>query len=167
MSVSIPDNAGARLAQTEAPRTGHHPLDPGPFALEEVLVVDPVPVDVAQGIHLPLAGGLLDFLLHSMGYSTSFSTVVQHGSNGPSAAEVGVSGLEFVTDPTQEQALSVELGLDEHNAAFVPARHATKVRAVLVESGRVVAGLDGAAYWRKVHVRILWVHAESLVWQST
>ena len=68
--------------------------------------------------------------------------------------------MEFVADPTHEQTQSVERGLDEYNAAFVPVRHATKVQAVFVESGRVVAGLDGAAYWRKVHVRILWVHPD-------
>ena len=59
-------------------------------------------------------------------------------------------GVEFVSDPTEEQAARIERGLDE--------RPATRVRAVFVESGRVVAGLDGAAYWRKVHVRLLWVH---------
>ena len=57
--------------------------------------------------------------------------------------------MEFVADPTDEQAEEIERGLGE--------RPATPVRAVVVESGRVVAGLDGAAYWGKVHVRLLWV----------
>ena len=58
--------------------------------------------------------------------------------------------VEFVADPTDEEAAEIELGLGE--------RPATRVRAVFVESGRVVAGLDGAAYWGKIHVRLLWVH---------
>ena len=59
-------------------------------------------------------------------------------------------GVELVADPTDEQAAEIERGLGE--------RPATRIRAVFVESGRVVAGLDGAAYWGKVHVRLLWVH---------
>ena len=65
------------------------------------------------------------------------------------AGETAEAGMEFVADPTDEQAEEIERGLGE--------RPATPVRAVVVESGRVVAGLDGAAYWGKVHVRLLWV----------
>ena len=68
--------------------------------------------------------------------------------------------MEFVADATEEQAREVERGLDEYNAGFVPDRSATPVRAAFVESGRIVAGLNGVAYWRKVHVRILWVHPD-------
>ena len=59
-------------------------------------------------------------------------------------------GVEFVADPTEEQAREIERGLGE--------RPTNRIRAVFVESGRVVAGREGAAYWGKVHVRLLWVH---------
>ena len=68
--------------------------------------------------------------------------------------------MEFVADATEEQASEVERGLDEYNAGFVPDGSATPVQAVFIESGRIVAGLNGIAYWRKVHVRILWVHPD-------
>ena len=66
--------------------------------------------------------------------------------------------MEFVADATGEQAREVARGLEEYNAGFVPDGSATPVRAVFLESGRIVAGLNGVAYWRKVHVSILWVH---------
>ena len=68
--------------------------------------------------------------------------------------------MQFLTDPTDEQAAAVERGLDEYNAGAVSARSATPVRAVFVDSGRVVAGVVGAAYWGKLHTRILWVHPD-------
>ena len=68
--------------------------------------------------------------------------------------------MEFVADATEEQAGEVERGLDEYNAGLVPYGVAAPVRAVFLESGRVVAGVAGAVYWRKVHVRILWVHPD-------
>ena len=68
--------------------------------------------------------------------------------------------MEFFADPTQEQAAAVERGLDEYNAMLASERSATPVRGVFVESGRVVAGIDGAAYWGKLHVRLLWVHPD-------
>ena len=68
--------------------------------------------------------------------------------------------MQFLMLPTQEQLDEVERGLDEYNAEAASVRSATPVRAVLVESGRVVAGITGAAYWGKLHVRILWVHPD-------
>ena len=68
--------------------------------------------------------------------------------------------IEFVADAAEEQAREVDRGLDEYNADFVPDGVAAPVRAVFLESGRIVAGLNGVAYWRKVHVRILWVHPD-------
>ena len=65
--------------------------------------------------------------------------------------------IEFVADAAEEQAREVDRGLDEYNAGFVADGSAAPVRAVFLESGRIVAGLNGVAYWRKVHVRILWV----------
>ena len=71
--------------------------------------------------------------------------------------EVLTPDMEFLADPTEEQIAEVERGLDEHNAVLASARSATRVRGVFVESGRVVAGLDAAAYWGKLHLRLLWV----------
>ena len=68
--------------------------------------------------------------------------------------------MEFVADATEEQAREVDRGLDKYNADFVPDRSPTPVRAAFVESGRVVAGLNGIEYWRKLHVRMLWVHPD-------
>ena len=68
--------------------------------------------------------------------------------------------IEFVADAAEEQAREVDRGLDEYNAGFVADGSAAPVRAVFLESGRIVAGLNGVAYWRKVHVRILWVHPD-------
>ncbi len=68
--------------------------------------------------------------------------------------------IEFVADPTEEQAGEIQRGLEEHSAAFTSSHTGTQVRGVFVESGRVVAGLDGTAYWQKVHVRLLWVHPD-------
>ena len=68
--------------------------------------------------------------------------------------------MEFVADPNEQQLAAIERGLDDHNAGVVSARAATRVSAVCVESGDVIAGLDGAAYWGKLHVRLLWVHPD-------
>ncbi len=68
--------------------------------------------------------------------------------------------MNFVANPTDEQAAEIERGLDEYNAARSSARSTTQVRAAFVKSGQVVAGLDAAAYWGKLHVRLLWVHPE-------
>jgi len=54
----------------------------------------------------------------------------------------------------------VEHGLNEYNAGVVSARSVTPVQAVFVESGRAVAGVVAAAYWGKLHVRLLWVHSD-------
>ena len=67
---------------------------------------------------------------------------------------------EFLEHPTEEQVAEVERGLDEHNAGVASARSVTRVRGVFVDAGRVVAGLDAAAHWGKLHVRLLWVHPE-------
>lgn len=68
--------------------------------------------------------------------------------------------MEFVTSPTDHQLAEVERGLDEYNAGVVSARSVTPVRAVFTESGCVVAGIVAAAYWGKLHVRLLWVHPD-------
>ena len=68
--------------------------------------------------------------------------------------------MHFCEDPTAEQLAEVESGLDEHNGTLVSARIRTPVRAVFVDSGRVVAGVTGAAYWGKLHVGLLWVHPD-------
>lgn len=68
--------------------------------------------------------------------------------------------MNFIVDPTAEQAVEIERGLDEHNASVASVRSVIRVRAAFVESGHVVAGLEGAAYWGKIHVRILWVHPD-------
>ena len=68
--------------------------------------------------------------------------------------------MELVTNPTDEQAAAVERGLDEYNAGVASVRSSTAVRGVFVESGRVVGGVGGAAYWGKLHIRILWVHPD-------
>ena len=69
-------------------------------------------------------------------------------------------GLEFVEEPTDEQAGEIDRGLLEYSADFASNRSPVPVRAVFVESGRVVAGIDGTEYWRIVHVRRLWVHPD-------
>ena len=68
--------------------------------------------------------------------------------------------MEFVEDPTDGQAGEIDRGLVEYSADFASSRDPVPVRAVFVESGEVVAGVDGAEYWRKLHVRRLWVHAD-------
>ncbi|MDE2786962.1 MAG: GNAT family N-acetyltransferase [Chloroflexota bacterium] len=55
---------------------------------------------------------------------------------------------------------AVEHGLNEYNAGVASVRSVARVQAVFVESDRVVAGIDGAAYWGKLHVRLLWVHPD-------
>ena len=72
--------------------------------------------------------------------------------------------IEFVADAAEEQAREVDRGLDEYNAGFVADGSAAPVRAVFLESGRIVAGLNGVAYWRKVHVSILWGKRISPIW---
>ena len=69
-------------------------------------------------------------------------------------------GLEFVEEPTDEQAGEIDRGLLEYSADFASNRAPVPVRAVFLESGRVVAGIDGTGYWRIVHVRRLWVHPD-------
>jgi len=68
--------------------------------------------------------------------------------------------MELLAEPTQEQLDEVEHGLDEYNASLISARSAIPVRAVFLDSGEVVAGITGAAYWGKLHIRILWVHPD-------
>ena len=55
--------------------------------------------------------------------------------------------MEFVADPTEQQLAQIERGLEEYNAGVASARTVTRVRAVCVESGDVIAGLEAAAYW--------------------
>lgn len=68
--------------------------------------------------------------------------------------------MEFIADPTDQQLAEIERSLDEHNAGVASARTASRLRAVYVEWGNVIAGLDGAAYWGKLHIRLLWVHPD-------
>ncbi len=68
--------------------------------------------------------------------------------------------MDFVTNPTELQLAAVERGLNEFNAGVASARSVTRVQAVVVESDRVMAGIYGAAYWGKLHVRLLWVHPD-------
>ena len=68
--------------------------------------------------------------------------------------------MEFIAYPTDQQLTEIERGLNEHNAAVSSARALTRVMAVCVESGDVIAGLDSSAYWGKLHVRLLWVHPD-------
>lgn len=68
--------------------------------------------------------------------------------------------MEFVDHPTESQLADIERGLDEYNGGAASARHVNRVQAIFVESGRIVAGIDGAAHWGKLHVRILWVHPD-------
>lgn len=68
--------------------------------------------------------------------------------------------MEFLANPTDEQAAAVERGLDEHNAGVASVRSATPVCAVFLDSGEVVGGITGAAYWGKLHIRNLWVHPD-------
>ena len=68
--------------------------------------------------------------------------------------------MEFIVDPTEQQAAAIERGLDEYNAGVASARSSTPVRAAFLNSGQVMAGIVGAAYWGKLHIRILWVHPD-------
>ena len=69
-------------------------------------------------------------------------------------------GLEFVEDSTDDQAGEIDRGLLDYSADFASTRSPVPVRSVFVESGNVVAGIDGVEYWRKIHVRRLWVHRD-------
>lgn len=68
--------------------------------------------------------------------------------------------MQFITDPTDDQVTDIERGLDAHSARVASVRSVVPVRAVWAESGRVVAGLVGSAYWGKLHVRLLWVNPD-------
>ena len=68
--------------------------------------------------------------------------------------------MQFSANPTGEHVAAIERGLDDYNATVASARSTTAIRAVFVDSGRVVAGITGAAYWGKLHIRILWVHPD-------
>ena len=54
----------------------------------------------------------------------------------------------------------IERGLDDYNATVASARSTTAIQAIFVESRQVIAGMTGAAYWGKLHIRILWVHPD-------
>ena len=66
--------------------------------------------------------------------------------------------MEFLENPTDEQAAEIERRLDEHNAEVGVVRAVIPVRGVYVEWGRVVAGIEAVVYWGKLHIRTLWVH---------
>ena len=67
---------------------------------------------------------------------------------------------DLIEDPTGQQVAEVERGLGEYDLQFLPGRANVAIKGVLVESDRVVAGLYGEMFWRKMHVRLLWVHPE-------
>ena len=69
--------------------------------------------------------------------------------------------MEFLANPTDEQLATIERGLDDYNAGVASTRSSTPVRAVVIDSEQVVAGIVGAAYWGKLHIRILWVHPDN------
>ena len=68
--------------------------------------------------------------------------------------------MEFSANLTDEQTAEIERGLDEYNGDRASARSVIPVRATFVDSGQVIAGITGAAYWGKLHIRILWVHPD-------
>ncbi len=68
--------------------------------------------------------------------------------------------MEFVANPANHQLAEVERGLNESNTGAASIRSVTPVQAVFVESERVVAGIVAAAYWGKLHVRLLWVNPD-------
>ena len=68
--------------------------------------------------------------------------------------------MKFVINPTDDQVTAIERGLDDYNATVASARSATTIKAVFADSGQVVAGIVGTAYWGKLHVRLLWVHPD-------
>ena len=68
--------------------------------------------------------------------------------------------MEFSANPTDEQAAEIGRGLDGHNADVGVVRTVIQVRGVYLESGRVVGGIEAAAYWGKLHIRTLWVHED-------
>lgn len=70
------------------------------------------------------------------------------------------SDVELLVNPTDDQVAKIERGLNEYNAGRASARCATSVQAAFTDSGEVVAGVIGTAYWGKLHVRILWVHRD-------
>ena len=67
---------------------------------------------------------------------------------------------EVVTNPTKQQIADVHRGLRDYNSRFVSDEF-IPVRAVVTDdSDHVIAGIDGIAYWEKLHVSILWVQTD-------
>ena len=68
--------------------------------------------------------------------------------------------MEFLASPIDERMDAIERGLNKFNAGVASVRSVIPVQAVFVESDCIVAGIDCAAYWGKLHVRLLWVHPD-------
>ena len=68
--------------------------------------------------------------------------------------------MDFCETLTDEQVDALEQGLNDFNASRLTTRDVVRVRAGYVDSGRVVAGVVGAAYWGKLHIGLLWVHSD-------
>ena len=68
--------------------------------------------------------------------------------------------LELVTNPTMEKIADFHHGLRDYNSEFV-SEEFIPLRAVITDDAdQVIAGIDGMAHWDKLHVSILWVHAD-------
>ena len=65
--------------------------------------------------------------------------------------------MDFCETLTDDQAMEIERGLDAQNAGLSMERLPFPVKAGFVDAGRTVGGVVGAAYWGKLHVRLLWV----------
>jgi GNAT superfamily N-acetyltransferase len=68
--------------------------------------------------------------------------------------------MEFLDDPIEEQVAEIDRGLDEFSATVATVRSAEAIRGVYVDNARVIAGVTGAVYWGKLHIRLLWVHED-------
>ena len=68
--------------------------------------------------------------------------------------------MEFLTEPSEEQAAEIGRGLDAHNVEVGVTRSVVPVRGVYVDAGVVVAGIEAVVYWGKLHIRTLWVHED-------
>ncbi len=71
--------------------------------------------------------------------------------------------IEIVTEPTPEDILTLEEGLEEFSAArgVMPRNYKPLALFARDSSGQIIAGLTGGTNWGWLHIRLLWV-AESL-----
>lgn len=68
--------------------------------------------------------------------------------------------MKIVDDLTDDQVGEIEKGLDAHNIDLISPRSVIPLRSGIIDSGRLVAGIVGAVYWGKLHIRLLWVDPE-------